>query len=72
MNPQVTHGTQLPQPPTDGITAMRFAANSDLLLVSSWDGVRFLALWLRDVLARLTVVTWHVRRRLMLGCGTTP
>ena len=26
-------------PPTDGITALRFSANSDLLLCASWDGV---------------------------------
>ncbi len=57
MNTQVTHGMQLPQPPSDGVTAMHFAANSELLLVSSWDGVRFSALWLRDVLAHLPVVT---------------
>lgn len=38
-NPAV-HGMQLPQPPADGITALRFASNSANLLVSSWDGVR--------------------------------
>lgn len=33
------HGVQLPQPPSDGVTALRFASHSALLLLSSWDGV---------------------------------
>jgi hypothetical protein len=37
---QAVHGVQLPQPPNDGITALRFASHSALLLLSSWDGVR--------------------------------
>ena len=37
---QAVHGLQLPQPPSDGITALRFASHSALLLLSSWDGVR--------------------------------
>ena len=33
-------GRELPSPPTDGVTALRFWADSPLLLASSWDGVR--------------------------------
>lgn len=36
-------GRPLVNPPTDGITALRFSANSDLLLCASWDGVRVIA-----------------------------
>jgi hypothetical protein len=32
-------GQELPSPPTDGITALRFYADTPLLLASSWDGV---------------------------------
>ena len=32
-------GRPLVNPPNDGITALRFSANSDLLLCASWDGV---------------------------------
>ena len=42
---QAVHGVQLPQPPNDGITALRFASHSALLLLSSWDGVRSVSAW---------------------------
>ncbi|KAK9814607.1 hypothetical protein WJX72_008544 [[Myrmecia] bisecta] len=32
-------GVQLDNPPADGVTALRFSTNSDLLLASSWDGM---------------------------------
>lgn len=32
-------GAELPSPPTDGVTALRFFADTPLLLASSWDGV---------------------------------
>ncbi len=35
-------GQPLDDPPTDGITALRFSATSDLLMATSWDGVRAL------------------------------
>lgn len=31
-------GAELPSPPTDGVTALRFFADTPLLLASSWDG----------------------------------
>jgi cell cycle arrest protein BUB3 len=35
------HGSELSNPPSDGIGGLRFAHHSDMLLVSSWDkGVR--------------------------------
>ena len=46
-----TLGTQLAEPPGDGISSLRFSAASDLLLAASWDGVRSLAVkWERDQL----------------------
>jgi len=33
-------GARLADPPTDGITALRFCGDSNALLASSWDGVR--------------------------------
>jgi hypothetical protein len=32
-------GVPVAEPPTDGISALRFASNSNLLLAASWDGV---------------------------------
>lgn len=32
-------GKQLLNPPADGISALRFAEDTDVLLASSWDGV---------------------------------
>lgn len=36
----VSFGAQLDHPPSDGVTSLRFSPSSDLLLASSWDGVR--------------------------------
>jgi hypothetical protein len=52
---QAVHGVQLPQPPNDGITALRFASHSALLLLSSWDGVRGDCAWLIAVYPRADV-----------------
>lgn len=35
-------GQPLEDPPGDGITALRFSGTSDLLMATSWDGVRVL------------------------------
>ncbi len=35
-----THEFELQQPPSDGISRVRFVRDSHLLLTSSWDGVR--------------------------------
>ncbi|RWW78941.1 hypothetical protein BHE74_00012795, partial [Ensete ventricosum] len=42
-----TGGRELSNPPSDGISNLRFSNHSDLLLVSSWDRVWFglLSLW---------------------------
>jgi hypothetical protein len=60
---QAVHGVQLPQPPNDGITALRFASHSALLLLSSWDGVRSVCAWLTAVCSRADVLLpWNVSR----------
>lgn len=33
-------GRELGSPPSDGITNLRFSGDTNLLLASSWDGVR--------------------------------
>lgn len=35
-------GNQLPEAPSDGITTLRFAPESNLLLSASWDCVRII------------------------------
>ena len=32
-------GRELPSPPSDGITSLRYCGDTPLLLCSSWDGV---------------------------------
>ena len=39
MTDTTTFGSQLANPPTDGVSGLRFASTNDLLLTSSWDGV---------------------------------
>ncbi len=39
-NPPVVLGDKLAQPPQDGISALKFSGDSDLLLAASWDKVQ--------------------------------
>ena len=71
---QAVHGVQLPQPPDDGITALRFASHSALLLLSSWDGVRSGYAWLTAVLPCADVFLLYCQQRcfislLSAGCA---
>ena len=53
-------GQPLEDPPGDGITALRFSGTSDLLMATSWDGVRALhykQTWLSRTVAEAAAQT---------------
>ncbi|RRT66177.1 hypothetical protein GW17_00001628, partial [Ensete ventricosum] len=57
-----TGGRELSNPPSDGISNLRFSNHSDLLLVSSWDRV-----WLTDTLVLRVFVFTMPGRTLSRG-----